>query len=270
MMKTGTFIMVRVRERDIIKKIVIAGNQRLSKNIIKNHFSLKEDQIMRYDRMEDAVRELKNALPERGFPHADIKLAVENAGAPYKVNLLLTIDEGMPEIIKSIKIIGPAEAKGHKELIKIEEGGIYDQVKLRKEIDRMRLYYKKNNFLKPVVGPYTFSNGNLDINIDPGKKLEVVFENNSVLNSETLTKEAPVFEVEDFGDDLVEEAISRIVSLYHPQGFPFVQIAPVITSNQDTVIIRFFIFEGEQSCCQFCNFRRNNHIRKKSERCDAL
>ncbi|MBA3071043.1 MAG: hypothetical protein FP829_02585, partial [Nitrospirae bacterium] len=55
-----TFIMVRVRERDIIKKIVIAGNQRLSKKIIKNYFPLKEDQIMRYDRMEDAVRELKN------------------------------------------------------------------------------------------------------------------------------------------------------------------------------------------------------------------
>ena len=241
-----TFIMVRVRERERIKKIVIAGNQRLSKKIIKNYFSLKEDQIMRYDRMEDAVKELKNALPEMGFPHADIKLAVENAGAPYKVNLLLTIDEGMPEIIKSIKIIGPAEAKGHKELIKIEEGDIYDQVKLRKEIDRMRLYYKKNNFLKPVVGPYTFSNGNLDINIDPGKKLEVVFENNSALNSETLTKEAPFFEVEDFGDDLVEEAISRIVSLYHSKGFPFVQIAPVITSNKDTVIIRFFIFEGSE------------------------
>ena len=108
----------------------------------------------------------------------------------------------------------------------------------------MRLYYKKNNFLKPVVGPYTFSNGNLDINIDPGKKLEVVFENNSVLNSETLTKEAPFFEVEDFGDDLVEEAISRIVSLYHSKGFPFVQIAPVITSNKDTVIIRFLFLRG--------------------------
>ncbi|MBI3377036.1 MAG: outer membrane protein assembly factor BamA [Nitrospirae bacterium] len=241
-----TFIIIRVRERDIIKKIVIAGNQRLSKKIIRNHFSLKEDQVMSHDRMEDAVKELKNALHERGFPHADIKLAVENAGAPYSVNLLLTIDEGMPEIIKSIKIIGPAEAKGHKELIKIEEGDIYDQVNLRKEIERIRLYYKKNNFLKPVVGPYTFSNGNLDINIDPGKKLEVVFENNSALNSETLTKEAPFFEVEDFRDDLVEEAISRIVSLYYTKGFPFVQIAPVITSNKDTVIIRFFIFEGSE------------------------
>ncbi|MDP2277487.1 MAG: POTRA domain-containing protein, partial [Nitrospirota bacterium] len=230
-------------ERDIIRKIIITGNQRLPKKIIKNYFSLKEEQVMRYDRMEDAVKELKNALSERGFPHADIKLTVEKAGAPYRVNLLLTIDEGMPEIIKSIKIIGPAEAK---ELIKIEEGDIYDQVKLRKEIDRMRLYYKKNNFLKPILGPYTFSNGNLIINIDPGKKLEVVFENNSVLNSETLTKEAPFFDAEDFRDDLVEEAISRIVSLYHSNGFPFVQVAPVITSNKDTVIIRFFIFEGSE------------------------
>ncbi len=241
--KDRSHLMVKVRERDIIRKIIITGNQRLSKKIIKNHFSLKEEQIMRYDRMEDAVKELKNALSERGFPHADIKLAVENTGTPYRVNLLLTIDEGMPEIIKSIKIIGPADAK---ELIKIEEGAIYDQVKLRKELERIRLYYKKNNFLKPIVVHYTFSNGNLDINIDPGKKLEVVFENNSVLNSEALTKEAPFFEVEDFGDDLVEEAISRIVSLYHSNGFPYVQVAPVITSNQDTVIIRFFIFEGSE------------------------
>ena len=238
-----TFIMVKVRERDVIKKIVIAGNQRLSKKIIKNHFPLKEEQVMRHDRMEDAAKELKNALSERGFPHADIKLTVEKTGTPYRVNLLLTIDEGMPEIIKSIKIIGPAEAK---ELIKIEEGDIYDRVKLRKEIERVRLHYKKDNFLKPVVGPYTFSNGSLDINIDPGKKLEVVFENNSAVNSKTLIKEAPFFDGEDFRDDLVEEAISRIVSLYHSKGFPFVQIAPVITSNKDTVIIRFFIFEGSE------------------------
>ena len=241
-----TFIIVRVRERERIKKIVITGNQRLSKKIMKNHFPLKEEQVMRYDRMEDAVKELKNALSERGFPHADIKLAVEKAGAPYKVNLLLTIDEGMPEIIKSIKIIGPAEAKGHKELIKIEEGDIYDQVKLRKEIDRMRLYYKKNNFLKPVVGPYTFSNGNLNVNIYPGKKLEVIFENNSALNSKDLIKEVPFFDAEDFRDDLVEEAVSRIISSYHDKGFPFVQVAPVITSDKDTVTLRFFIFEGDK------------------------
>lgn len=241
--KDRSHIMVKVRERDIIRKIIITGNQRLSKKIIKNYFLLKEEQVMRYDRMEDAVKELKNALSERGFPHADIKLTVEKTGAPYRVNLLLTIDEGMPEIIKSIKIIGPAEAK---ELIKIEEGDIYDQVKLRKEMERIRLHYKKNNFLKPVIGPYTFSNGNLDVNIYPGKKLEVIFENNSALNSKDLIKEAPFFDAEDFRDDLVEEAVSRIISSYHDKGFPFVQVAPVITSDKETVSVRFFIFEGSR------------------------
>lgn len=241
--KDRSHIMVKVRERDIIRKIIITGKQRLSKKIMKNHFSLKEEQVIRYDRMEDAVKELKNALSERGFPHVDIKLTVEKTSAPYRVNLLLTVDEGKPEIIKSIKIIGPAEAKA---LIKIEEGDIYDQVKLRKEIERIRLHYKKNNFLKPVVGPYTFSNGNLDVNIYPGKKLEVIFENNSALNSKDLIKEVPFFDAEDFRDDLVEEAVSRIISSYHDNGFPFVQVAPVITSDKETVSVRFFIFEGSR------------------------
>jgi len=241
--KDKTFIRVKVRERNIIRKVVIAGNQRLSKKLIKNRFPLREEQVMRYDLIEGAVKELKKALSERGFPYADIKLAVKDAGSPDKVDIFLTINEGAPEIIKSIKIIGPAEAK---ELIKIEEGGIYDRVRLRKEMEEIRLYYKKNNFLKPVVGPYTFSNGSLEINIDPGKKLEVVFENNSALNSEALIKETPFFEAEDFRDDLVEEAVSRIVSLYHIKGFPFAQVAPVIASDKDTVTIRFFIFEGNE------------------------
>lgn len=236
-------IIVKVRERDIIRKIIITGNQRLSKKIMKNHFSLKEEQVMRYDRMEDAIRDIKDALSERGFPRADVKLSVENAGMPYRVNLLLTVDEGMPEIIKSIRVIGHEEAR---ELIKIDEGDIYDQVNLRKEMERIRLHYKKDNFLKPVVGPYTFSNGNLDVNIYPGKKLEVIFENNSALNSKDLIKEVPFFDAEDFRDDLVEEAISRLVSLYQSKGFPFVQIAPVITSDKDTVTLRFFIFEGDK------------------------
>jgi len=241
--KDRSHILVKVRERDVIRKIIITGNQRLPKKTIKNHFSLKEEDVMRYDRMEGAVKELKTALHERGFPNVDIKLAIEKTDTPYRVNLLLAVNEGMPEIIKSIKIIGPAETR---ELLKIEEGDVYDRVAFKKEIERIRLHYKKENFFKPAVGPYVFRDGNLEINIDPGKKLEIVFENNSVLNSETLTKETPFFEAEDFRDDLVEEAVSRIVFLYHSKGFPYVQVAPVITSNKDTITARFFIFEGDR------------------------
>jgi len=236
-------IIVKVKERDIIKRIIISGNQKLSKREIKKYFALKEEQVMRYDLRDNAVKELRNSLSERGFPHADIKFSVEKAGEPYRVNLLLTINEGTPEIIKGIKVIGP---EGTKELIKTDTGDIYDQVNLRKELEEARLHYKKDKFLKPVVGPYVFKNGILEIRIEPGKKLDIVFENNTALSSKDLIKELPFFDAEDFRDDLIEEAVSRLVSLYHAKGYPFVQIAPVVTSEAGIITLRFFIFEGDK------------------------
>jgi len=236
-------VIVKVKERDTIKKIIVSGNQQLSKKDIKSYFALKEDQVMRYDLVGAAIKDIKDALSERGFPRASIKLNTENAGKPYRVNLLLTIDEGMPEIIKNIKITGPEEAK---ELIKTDAGDIHDQVRLRKDLEEVRLHYKKDNFLKPVVGPYSFKDGELEIKIEPGKKIDVVFENNASLSSKDLIKEMPFFDAEDFRDDLVEEAVSRVIALYHTKGYPFVQIAPVVTSDAGTITVRFFIFEGDR------------------------
>jgi len=56
----------------------------------------------------------------------------------------------------------------------------------------------------------------------------------------------PFFEAEDFNDDIVEETIQRILTVYHLKGYPMAQIAPVITSRDDIIIVSFFIFEGPE------------------------
>ena len=56
----------------------------------------------------------------------------------------------------------------------------------------------------------------------------------------------PFFEAEDFSDDIVEEAVQRVLALYHTKGYPFAQIAPVMTSKDDVILLSFFIFEGQQ------------------------
>jgi outer membrane protein insertion porin family len=56
----------------------------------------------------------------------------------------------------------------------------------------------------------------------------------------------PFFEAENFNDDLVEEAVSKILSLYHAKGYPFAQVAPVITVKDDLISLHFFIFEGKK------------------------
>ncbi len=238
-----THVSVKVKERERIKKIYLAGNNQLSKKDILGVFLFKEGRIMRYDLIEQSVKDLGESLAKKGFPNAAIKVQAEKTAEPYRVDIRLTISEGTPQIIKSIKIYGPEDASRPME---VTEGDIYDQFKVDKDIEKIKAYYKKSNYLNPAVGPYVFSDGELGIDVDPGRKLDITFEGNVAIDSKTLLKELPFFEAGDFRDDLVEESVSRMASLYHQKGYPYVQVAPVITSNRESVVVHFFIYEGDE------------------------
>ncbi|TAL25447.1 MAG: outer membrane protein assembly factor BamA [Nitrospirae bacterium] len=237
-------IKIKVKEADIISNIYIKGNRRLKKKTLAGIFLFKEDRVMRYDLIEYSIGELKKTLAEKGFVNADIKVKVEKTRKPYRINLVLTIDEGRPEIINLLRIYGPEEEV--RRIMKITEGDIYDQFEVRREMENIRAYYKKNNYLNPSVGPYAFADGELVIDINPGRKLHIEFEGNRSASSSELRKETPFFDAEDFRDDLVEEAVSRITALYHDRGYAFAQVAPVITSGEDAITVTFFIFEGDK------------------------
>ena len=237
-------VKIRVKERDIIRNIYIKGNKHVKKKALTELFLFKEGQIMRYDLTEHSVRELKEILSGMGFPNAVIKVQAEKTRKPYRINLTLIIDEGMPEIIKHIRIYGSEDEV--MQIMKMSEGDVYDQFKLKKDMENIRDYYKKDNYLNPSAGPYTFSNGELDIDVNPGKKLDITFEGNDSVSSKALLKETPFFDAGDFRDDLVEETVSRITSLYHAKGYAFVQVASVITSGEDAFAVTFFIFEGDK------------------------
>jgi len=232
-----------VRERDVIKKVRISGNTALSAREIRHFFSFKEGQVMRYDLLEEAIKGLRHDLSERGFPRAEAAIEIERAKEPYRVDLLVTVNEGQPELIRRIKIQGPEEEV--KSVMKISEGDVYDQFQIKSDVERIKKYYKDQGYFNPVVGPYRFHNSTLDLTVNPGRKLSISFEGNSAIGSKDLRKEMPFFDAGDFRDDLVEEASAKISALYHAAGYPFVQIAPVVTTEKDTINIHFFVYEGE-------------------------
>lgn len=237
-------IRINVKERDTINKIYIEGNKTFTKRAIGKLFPVKENAVLRYDLKDYYVAEMKSTLADRGFSKANVEIKTEMTQQPYKVNLFLIITEGEPDVIKSITINGPTD--NITNLLTIAEGDIYDQSKVRKSIEKTKTYYKKNNYLSAVVGPYSFDGGELIIDVDPGKKLNILFEGNRSINSNELLREASIFEAGEFSEDIVDEAASRISALYHANGFPFVQIAPVVTTSSDDINVSFFIFEGEE------------------------
>ncbi len=239
-----TNVTITVKERDFIEKICVGGDYDLSTKFIKNNFHLKEDQVMRYDMIDSAVEKLKHWIAMRGFPDASITARIEKTEKPYRVNIYLQVNMGEPEKIKKIILSGGTEEI--QRIMNLSEGDIYDQVELRKDLERIKAYYKKNGYFRPVIGPYTFMDRTLSIPINPGKRLIISTRGNSAIPTKTLFKEMPFFEDEDFNDDMVEEAVTRMLSLYHTKGYPFAQIAPVITAKDDLIGINFFIFEGKK------------------------
>ena len=50
----------------------------------------------------------------------------------------------------------------------------------------------------------------------------------------------PFFDAEEFSDDIVAEAMQRMLSVYHSEGYPFAQIAPATTSEGDLILFIFW------------------------------
>lgn len=242
--KEKTRVIINVKERDFIETVHVEGDYDLSRKFIKNTFLLKEGQIMRYDMIETAIEQLRNQISNRGYPYSSINVKIERTKAPCRVNLRLQIQTGEPERIRKIIISGgPEEIKRR---ISLSEGDIYDQMELEKDLEKIKTQYKKDGYVKTTIGPYTFADGTLNIFLHPGEHLKISVKGNSVISTKDLLKEMPFFEAGDFNTNLVEDAVNKMLSLYHQKGYPFAQIAPVITSENDLISLNFFVFEGKK------------------------
>ena len=254
-------VIISVKEKDFIDKVSVSGDYGISEKVIKENFILKEDQVMRYDLIETAVGEVKKKLAYLGFPDSRVDMEIVRSKKPYRVEIHLHIDTGSPLIIKRIVITGVTGDAGS--VVKLSAGDVYNQQALNEELRRAKEIYKEQGYYSPTIGPYFYKDGELEIKVHPGKLMAVRIEGNSIISTGRLLKEAPFFEIETFNDEVVEEAISRMLSLYHGEGYPNAQIAPVIISDEKSMDISFFIFESERIKIKSIVFNGANLPQKK-------
>jgi outer membrane protein insertion porin family len=235
-------VIINIRERNFIKDICIEGNYDISKKTIRELFLLKEDQILPCDILDKAVEDLKPRIAGLGYPNADIHAEIVKLKEPYRIDIRLLVNTGKPLRIRRVVITGAGEEMRGK--MTLSEGDVYNQSLLKKDIDKIKEYYKRNDYFKPVVGPYTFIDGTLSLAVNPGKRLKISMKGNENVSTKSLMKEMPFFEAEDFNADIVQEAVQRMLSAYHSQGYPFAEISPAVSKQDDVIMLNFSISEG--------------------------
>ncbi|MEJ2314693.1 MAG: POTRA domain-containing protein, partial [Nitrospirota bacterium] len=165
-------ITVKVRERDFISGVKVRGAEEVSAKFIRKQLGLEAGDEMRRDLMEQYRQSVLETLRLKGYPDAEATLEVEKTRAPHRVNLLINVKEGRPQYIREINVIGlpPSEVLPH---IRTAVNSVYDQFRLREDIKRLTERYKKKDYLNPMEGPFTYSDGVLHINVNPGERLEI-------------------------------------------------------------------------------------------------
>jgi outer membrane protein insertion porin family len=237
-------VMVRVREKDMIRKVSVLGDHMLSAKKVRDLLIMKDEEVMRYDRVSEAERDLKEKYALSGYPEAVVRISTETTKEPYRVKLVVTIEAGSPLKITGIRVDGTGVVTPDD--LKLSAGDVYDQFKVRDELKRIQARLRKDGYYHPVAGPYTYHEGTLSITVDPGRRLSVTIEGNSAISRKRLVKEAPFFEVETVNDEIVDESVIRMLALYHSEGYPFAQVAPVMKEDTGMIEVSFFVFEGQR------------------------
>ncbi|MFZ2198364.1 MAG: outer membrane protein assembly factor BamA [Thermodesulfovibrionales bacterium] len=235
-------VMIKVRERDMIRKVLVQGDHVLSGKKVRKLLLMKEGEVLRYDRITEVERDLKEKYALSGYPDAVVGISTESTKEPYRMVLVVTIEAGSPLLISEIRIDGTEVVTPGD--VRLSKGDIYDQFKVREELKRLQAWLRKGGHFHPVVGPYKYLDGVLVLKVDPGRRLELIIEGNSTVSTKRLKKEVPFFDTETVNDESIDEAVLRILALYHSEGYVFVQVAPILKEDKNTIEVSFFVFEG--------------------------
>ncbi len=238
-----------VKEIPIVKKINIEGNKKIAGRKIKKSFIFKKGEYFRDELLDKAKAELRHFYYRKGFPDADIKISADEDSNAGMVDINITVNEGAPLIISNVNI-----RIFEKHRIKISPGDIFDRDIVDNEIKRLEEYFKKKNYIKPVIGPYKFEAGELVITAVPGPRLEIGFKGNRAISSKRLLGEVPFLELEEVTNELLRESIIRMKRLYQKEGYYNVQISGGIEPGEKLIKVIYFIFEDKKAVLKQMRF----------------
>lgn len=249
--RDGIKLIYIAEEMPLVGSVKIEGGKALSKREIKKALSYKEGLEFRREFLDSAVSRLYRHYRDKGFPDVKIDADVEEESNGTAI-VRIRINEGEPQIIKALNM--PNEFKSY---IHAKAGDVFDREKVERDIRKLREYFKKLDYINPIIGPYKFSDGELTIPINLGRRLEVVFEKNEAINRKRLLQELPFMEDGDVTDESVEEAAERIRNLYLSKGYYNANVASAYETDEDYINVTFFIFEGERVFLKDLRFSGN-------------
>lgn len=244
----GKAVSFIVKEKEIIKNILIEGDKELKETEIKEVITVKANKIFSSKELHESIDNIKKLYKEKGYYESKVTSALTYP-KPDQVEVRFVIDEGQKVYVKEIKLLGNSifsDRQLKKIMVTSEKGffswfsesGVLKRDMLEHDAARITAFYHDNGFIEAKVGAAEITQeknwlyitfnisegqqygvGNIDVKGDLIDKKDILLDFIKLRNEKFFSRR------------ILREDILRLTDFYAEKGFAFAEAFPAIEKN---------------------------------------
>lgn len=249
---------ILVKEKPVIQSIRIDGNNFFDHKFYRKLLNFKTNERLKEINLKKSIENIIEHLKKRGFHKADLN--IKKDCFEDKCDIILQINEGMPKIIKKIHWIN-RDAEEIKNLIDLNEGEPFDQIKIQEFIEKAKKYFKRRGFVGTEI-KYNFENDELFIKVERGNLLEIELLGDLQISKKDLLKIINAHFQDRIDENIIRDSINSLIFFYRINGFIDAKIYPIVeeVSEESLIKIYYVINEGSRKYVEETNLIFSNEV----------
>lgn len=265
--QSGKNILIfKVKEKPIISKITLQGNDELKNDDLKDQVKTKEFSILDINTVKSDVANLQKFYEEKGFYLASVDYEIKPKGEE-SIELIFKINEYEKVRVKSIRFLGNTaisdnELKANMETREesvfsgLSGSGNFKEFNFQNDIERLKYYYKSKGYLQVNVGApaITVSEDKrwvfITVKVTEGPQFtinDIFFEGDMLFAEEELTEKIKLKKNETYSEDNLRLDIQQLTEMYQDKGYAFANVLRTldIVPGENKVDIHFSFEKGK-------------------------
>jgi outer membrane protein insertion porin family len=259
----GKVITFEVREKPLIREIIIIGNRAFSDKVLIKELGFKVGDAIDPFTVNEGKRRLEERYHTKGFPKATV--AIDEGVSTKDRRVVYHVNEGPLERIGSVSFIGNdpnlASDGRLKSLIESKPGWFYyfggkvDLQKIEADKEKLILYYRSLGYFDAKIETmYDYDDGNkwmrLSFVIDEGVRFvvrEILLQGNERFSQDELMAKMLSKNGEYFNQAKMEADAQFMLDKYGEIGYQFadIQPKPIYSEEPGELTLVYHIQEGK-------------------------
>ena len=258
----GRVLLFKVKERPIVSKIVINGNNDVDFDDLTAQIKTKEFSILDVNTIKNDVTALQKFYEEKGYYLASIDFAVRPT-SNETVEVVFSVREFDKVRVKNIIFLGNTAFVDReiKEIMETREesffsflsgSGNFKEFNFQRDIELIKYFYKTKGYLQVNVGTpdITISEDKkwvfITIKITEGPQFtvnDITFQGEVLFSDEELLQKISLKRDEIYSEEKYQRDVQLLTEMYQDKGYAFANVLrhlqPVPGENRVDVLFSF-------------------------------